>query len=140
MATMDVPERIIRYVREAGIQDATRQRIISLPENNEWIVWEKKSDKNRFLCARKGDSFSFPFQCEFCWCINMNKRPTSEFSMGDSLTLSFVHRVNLDMFWSKEPSTVSGTLSCYGRNRQNCNAVGIEPIVVPQGPYPISDD
>lgn len=70
----------------------------------------------------------------------MNKRPASEFSVGDSLLLSFVRRVNLDMFWSKEPSTVGGTLSSYRWCRRNCIAVGIEPMVVQQGPYPTRDD
>ncbi len=44
------------------------------------------------------------------------------------------------MFWSKEPSTVGGTLSGYRWTRRNALALGVMPIIIPQGPYPISDD
>ena len=56
------------------------------------------------------------FQCEFCWFININKRPGSEFSLTDREQLKLIRQVNLDSFWSREPKTVSDMVKYCGLN------------------------
>lgn len=102
-------------------------------------MWEKKNEADRFLNARRGDSSHFLFQCEFCWHINITGKPPSEFRTSDCELMSYFRRVNLDMFWSKEPSTVAGSLSAYKHARRNMVLKGMPPEIVLQGPYPIGD-
>lgn len=102
-------------------------------------MWEKKHKMDRFLNGRKGDSLSFLFQCEFCWYVNIMGKPGSEFRTSDCELMTYFRRANLDMFWSKEPSTVVGTLNAYKQAQRNMMQKGMPPEIIPQGPYPIGD-
>lgn len=77
-----------------------------LPENNEGIVWKKTKDNDRFMVARPGESLVSPFQCDFCWFINLTGRVFDARRVGDRINLAIIRRVNLDVFWSREASTV----------------------------------
>lgn len=66
-------------------------------------------------------------------------KPGSEFRPSDCELMTYFRRANLDMFWSKEPSTVAGTLSAYKQARRNMIQKGMPPEIIPQGPYPIGD-
>lgn len=97
-----------RCYRDLGFISFPRQ----LPENDEGVLWHKKKDENHFLEARKGDMLCAPFQCDFCWFINLKGRLFNEKSAEDRLNISLIRHVNLDMLWEKEPSMVAG-LSSY---------------------------
>ena len=66
-------------------------------------------------------------------------KPGSEFRTSDCELMSYFRRANLDMFWSKEASTVAGSLSAYKQARRNRVLMGMPPEIIPQGPYPIGD-
>jgi len=66
-----------------------------------------------------------PFQCDRCWFINLkNKEPRSS-SLTDVRLLSYIRRVNLDVLWSRESSTVEKTLNRYVKARTWADQMGI---------------
>jgi hypothetical protein len=66
-----------------------------------------------------------PFQCDRCWFINLkNKEPRSS-SLTDVRLLSYIRRVNLDVLWSRESSTVEKTLNQYVKARTWADQMGI---------------
>lgn len=113
---------------------------INEPENDEGVIWKKKKDADRFLAARRGDLISFPFQCDFCWAVNITGKEASAYNQRHKVLMSYIRRVNLDMMWSKEPSTVSSTLNNLVKARKNCARLGLDPLVIPQGPWEVKDN
>ena len=70
----------------------------------------RKEDENRFLMARKGHLFLAPYQCEKCWFVNLSERLPRKPSIGDRHMLDLLLRDNIDIFWSRDISTVKGIL------------------------------
>ena len=65
--------------------------------------------------ARDGDWFSNPFQCETCWFRNcFGVSPICQIT-GDAYLVYLMRRANLDMFWSREASTIK---SQFGRAKE----------------------
>ena len=83
---------------------------------------------------------SAPFQCEFCWFVNINKVESNDWYTSDTRVLAYMRQVNLDMFWSREPSTVSNTLSTLKRAKNCSEEIGMKPINLQVGPWPIADN
>lgn len=106
-----------------GILSFPRQ----LPENDEGQVWRKARDEDRFGYARKGDMLCAPFQCDFCWFVNLKGREFDHRRASDRLVLALVRWVNLDVFWSKESSTVEGMLCVYNQVKESALHLGVEP-------------
>jgi hypothetical protein len=103
-------------------------------------VWKKKKDENRFLQARNGDMLCAPFQCDFCWFINLKGRMFDERRAEDRLNLGLIRRVNLDVFWEKEPSTVVGMLQVFSRATLSAQHLGITPAyLTSKKAWPIGD-
>ena len=73
---------------------------IARPENDEGAEWLKRKEKDRFLSARNGDLLSAPFQCEFCWFVNIKGKEASVEAPSDRLLMAYIRRVNLDIMWS----------------------------------------
>jgi hypothetical protein len=90
--------------KESGMLQFPRQ----LPENDLGAIWKKKREEDRFLTARRGDMLCAPFQCDICWFVNLKGRTPDVRCAQDRLNLALIRRVNLDVFWEKEPSTVKG--------------------------------
>lgn len=104
------------------------------------MVWKKKKDEFRFLSARKGDMLCAPFQCDFCWFINLKGRVFDKRRAGDKLNLCLIRRVNLDMFWEKEPSTVEGIHRIFSQACEVAKHLGIQPdFMNPRKGWPIGD-
>jgi len=112
---------------------------MALPENDEGSQWKKKTDDKRFTHARAGDMLSSPFQCEFCWFINLQRREPVRSSAGDQLILGYARRVNLDIMWSREKSTVGNTLSALKKAKELNEVLGLTPQIIELGPWPVSD-
>lgn len=111
-----------------------------LPENDEGFVWKKKQDENRFLHAWKGEMLCAPFQCDYCWFINLKGREYDQKRASDRLNLSLIRRVNLDVFWDKETSTVEGMLHVFGRANTASQHLGITPSFLrTKRSWPIGD-
>ena len=83
---------------------------------------------------------SAPFQCEFCWFINIKKIESNDWYTSDSRILAYIRQVNLDIFWSREPSTVYNTLSTLKRAKACSEQIGLQPINLKVGPWPIADN
>jgi hypothetical protein len=82
---------------------------------------------------------SSPFQCDFCWFVNLTKRPPRDIYEADAQLLAYIRRVNLDMFWSREPSTVGNTLRALEKGRKISEGLGLEPVQLSVGPWPVAD-
>lgn len=83
--------------------------------------------------------WSSPFQCEWCWIVNLKKRDAMENDPKDNLLLSYLRRMNLDMMWSREPNTVKGTLSQLIKGSKLSLELGLEPVDIARGPWPVGD-
>ena len=63
------------------------------------------------MIARDGDWLFSPFQCERCWFINIFERePYPTVILKDRLLLNILRRANLDIFWSRESTTIKQSL------------------------------
>jgi hypothetical protein len=111
-----------------------------LPENDEGQLWKKKKDDDRFDTAREGDTLFAPFQCDVCWFINLKGRLWNPNRIEDRLCIGVIRRANLDMFWSREPSTVRGMFRIYEQARRASDALGIRTSVhIQRQPWAIED-
>ena len=94
----------------------------------------------RFVSARNGDMLSSPFQCEFCWFANIHKSDGNDWYANDAMKLAYMKQVNLDIFWSREPSTVQNTYLTLKRSKKCSEEIGFQPIVLNVGPWPVADN
>ena len=61
---------------------------IAEPMNNEGVVWNRKEDKNRFSEGREregGGILISPFQCDWCWLINLKGRTPEDDKRRDKI-------------------------------------------------------
>ena len=112
---------------------------ITRPENDEGLKWERKVDMDRFLQARKGDMLCAQFQCDRCWFVNLKKREPIQISINDSILLGYTRRVNLDVFWSKETSTVYSNFLNVIKKKKRFEELKLVPIATARGHWPILD-
>ncbi len=90
--------------------------------------------------ARNGDTLGCPFQCDFCCFVNVRQRVPDETSYNDARLLCYIRRVNLDMFWSREPPTVAALLTQIKKGNRMSRYLGLDPVALPLGPWPARDD
>ena len=62
------------------------------------------------MTARDGDWLFAPFQCDKCWFFNLFHSFPNEYRSEDKRNLQLIRRANLDMFWSRERSTISSNV------------------------------
>jgi len=67
-----------------------------------------------------------PFQCNRCWFINLTNREPRDQSASDLRLRAYTRRVNLDILWSRESSTVEKTMNLYNKAREFANTMGIQ--------------
>ena len=99
---------------------------VAKPENDEGMSWIKRKDEGRFLSARNGDCLAAPFQCEYCWVVNLTGREAKASSLGDRRLCGYIRRANLDIFWSREPGTVGGIMSALKKGRRLSEELGMK--------------
>ena len=80
-----------------------------------------------------------PFQCDRCWFVNLHKREPNDLSLSDIRLQSYIRRVNLDVFWCREPSTVKTTLAVLEKGKRMSRELGLPPIRIPIGSWPVGD-
>jgi hypothetical protein len=112
---------------------------IATPENDEGAKWKKQKEEQRFLSARRGDMISSPFQCEYCWYSNIYKAEANHWFMNDIRLLAYMRRVNLDVMWSREPSTVISTLNTLVKARKCSEQLNMPSVTIQVGPWPVAD-
>ena len=95
-------------------------------------------DVDRFQVGRNGDHLMMAFQCDLCHFRNMKKRdPRQEHYPDESLLLN-IRRANLDIMWSREPSTVAQNRNQYERAARIAQGLEVdEELFGPMGPFPI---
>ena len=103
-------------------------------------VLEKEHDKNRFLVGRDGDHLMNPYQCEKCQFQNLQQRnPILGHKVDDQL-LEALRRIALDVFWSRESSTVRSNLGLVKRAARTEEKYGCVNKIIPAvGPHPLED-
>jgi len=67
------------------------------------------TERERFKCARDGNNFLCPFQCDLCQFQNIHLRNPTE-STGDKKTMCYIGRAVLDGFWGRASGTVQQNL------------------------------
>ena len=83
--------------------------------------------------------WGIPFQCEWCWIVNIKGRDARPNDIQDLLLLDYLRRMNLDVMWSREPGTIRGNLSQKLKGARLSNKLGLKPIETPLGPWPTQD-
>ena len=58
----------------------------------------------------------------------------------DTLLLGYLRRMNLDMMWHREPSTVKGIYYQLVKGAKHSIKLGLEPLDLQRGPWPIKDN
>ena len=96
-------------------------------------------DNDRFLKARTGDMLCASFQCNRCWFVNLNKREPRKESLADSLLMPYIRRVNLDILWSRETSTVYGNYLVAAKKKNMSLELGLPIQFEARGPWPVGD-
>jgi hypothetical protein len=115
---------------------------IRLPKDEDGNVLVNEEEKTRFLRARVGDHVLCPFQCELCHFRNMQGRSPMKVTgvLNDEETIDLFRRVNLDAFWSREPTAIGHKLSKVNRVLQISHELGLDTPPVPRlGPWPVED-
>ncbi len=79
------------------------------------------------------------FQCDICWFVNLKKRLPKAESLKDQLLFPYIRRVNLDVFWSREMSTVYNNYLTTRKKSRRAEDLGLEPIAWARGPWPVDD-
>ena len=78
---------------------------------NESIYYKRRREyENIYLVERKVDWILAPQQCEKCWFMNLCGCCPDSGSLKDSQSLVVLHRANLEIFWSRDTSTINGML------------------------------
>ena len=113
---------------------------IDLPENDFGNVHRKKKDEKHFLVGHNGDHLIQPFQCDLCWFRNLTRRNPCGDNEVDLRLLAHIRRVNLDMFWSREPATVRNQITSYNKSVGCDLSHGLVPSFPVKGPWRIGDD
>ena len=80
------------------------------------------------------------FQCEWCWCANLKGRDFDGRSAQDVMLLGYIRRMNLDIMWHKEPSTVKANLYQLKKGAKHSIKLGLDPPGLARGPWPIGDE
>ena len=79
--------------------------------NDESLYYRhRKEDEMKYLVTRPGDWLFCPFQCDLCWFFNLHGRAPHHRMHTDQFELKLICCANLDMFWSRAPSTVAKSL------------------------------
>jgi hypothetical protein len=98
--------------------------------------------KLSFAVAQPGDHLFCPVQCELCHFQNLQGRSPQVGSrlLGDVELLKYLRWVNLDAFWSWEPSTISQNLGEINRALQSLHEMGmLNPTLPKMGPFKLED-
>ena len=112
---------------------------VAEPENDKGVKWRKAKVESRFRSARKGDMVCSPFQCDYCWYVNIHKGEANHWYPDDARKLAYIRRVNLDIMWSREPSTVASTLNSLIKAKKCSEELNLPIQKIQVGPWPVAD-
>ena len=101
-------------------------------------MYEDEDDEQRFKVGCNGAQFMMPFQCDLCLFRSLFRRDPRD-TPGDTESLEVIRRMNLDLIWSREPSTIEKNVTYVNNLIVTCEASGFEPQLPPLGPMPFKD-
>ena len=109
--------------------------------NDEPTYFRRRKEKeDKYLVARPGDGVITPFQCDRCWFINLHERMPMTNSGSDDRELALIRRATLDMFWSRESSTVAQTVRGLKELIRGAESAGRRMPLERLMPWEISDE
>ena len=110
------------------------------PTDEEGVEVGGPEEESRYLQARNGDHLVTPFQCDLCHFRNLMQRDPVGGHPQDHRLLKMIRRANLDALWSREPSTVRGTLNMCRQGGRIAGGLGFrDQLFRPMGPHPLED-
>ena len=85
---------------------------VDRPTSDASIKYRRKAaNLEKYGKARNGDWLFVPFQCEACWFGNIFQGSPILHSNMDQRVMGLLRRANLDLFWSRETSSIAGNMS-----------------------------
>lgn len=113
------------------VEDRTLFYVLNLKD--EESGWRDTTGDTRCVRARNGDHLLSQFECEFCWFEKcFQRRPDG--AQEDVFALQVFRRANLDVFWSRESSTVSYNVSRLRKSVMQLVNMKMNPMYPPLGP------
>jgi hypothetical protein len=112
---------------------------ICLKVDEDGDLLEDLDDAECFVVARAGDNLMVPFQCELCHFRNVMRQDPVRRETRDQEILHFMRRANLDVFWSRESSTVKSTLGKAMRIERTAFRLRMPIMTPPMRPWPLED-
>jgi hypothetical protein len=95
-------------------------------------------EASRYKKGTDGVHLMLPFQCDFCLFRTLYKRDPQNIT-GDLESMAVLRRMNLDLMWSREPSTILGNMRSLGKLIACCESAGFSPDLPALGPLPFKD-
>jgi len=133
-----VLRKFLSYAR--NLEGLPEQLVCMLRSSRSFGFLHPEADELKFLHARNGDFLVFPFQCDFCWFINLKGRSPIKDSQSDTRLLNYIRRVNLDGMWSRSSSTIANVRYNFIRLMKLNNELGLDYNFPELGPWPIGDN
>ena len=96
------------------------------------------SDVYRYKVGMDGAHLMMPFQCDLCLFRTLFKRNPRRV-MADKENLIILQRINLDVIWAREPSTIAKNMGTLNNLIVTCEASGFSPELPSLGPFPLED-
>ena len=103
------------------------------------VMYNDESDEHGHKIGIDGAHLMLPFQCDLCLFRTLFLRnPRKE--IGDKETLIVIRRINLDIVWAREPSTIQKNIGYLKNLIATCESSGFSPQLPALGPFPLKDD
>ncbi len=95
----------------------------------------------QYTCARSGDHFMTPFQCDVCQFRNITLRDPIWGNPRDLRVFTAIRRAILDSFWSRATSTVDNNRRAVTKFEKIGTKLFTDQEVLPEmGPFPLADN
>ena len=101
-------------------------------------MYDSEIDKRRYCVGVDGAHLMLPFQCEICMFRSLFLRDPRD-TTADAENLAVLRRMNLDLIWSREPTTIHKNMLHLNNIISICESAGFTPTLTCPGPYPIED-
>jgi hypothetical protein len=96
------------------------------------------AEKSRYEKGTDGVHLIVPFQCDLCLFRTLYQRDPRPV-IQDLESMAVLRRMNLDLIWSREPSTILANMRSLGKMISCCEASGFLPQLPAIGPLPFED-
>jgi hypothetical protein len=99
---------------------------------------EDNAQNVRYKVGTDGAHLILPFQCDICIFRSLFKREPRE-DISDRENQVVIRRMNLDLIWAREPSTIENNMRSLNKLITTCEAAGFDPQLPNIGPLPLED-